>query len=98
MRTKVIDHRLVNHAQEVEIMRSPIVTKALLVSAAVALPLIASAASTFSSGPGAQTATATVNFEIFIPKTLYLRVGTGSIYPGSRTTNNTTDLSPSSPA
>jgi len=79
-------------------MRNPIVTKALLVSAAVALPLVASAASTFSSGPGAQTATATVNFEVYIPQTLYLRVGTGSAYPGSLATNNSTDLITFSPA
>jgi hypothetical protein len=89
---------LLNQAQEVEIMRNPIVTKALLVSAAVALPLVASAASTFSSGPGAQTATATVNFEVYIPQTLYLRVGTGSAYPGSLATNNSTDLITFSPA
>ncbi len=41
---------------------------------------------------------ATVNFEVFIPQTLYLRVGTGSIYPGSLTTVNTTDLITFSPA
>jgi len=79
-------------------MRSPIVTKALLISAAVALPLIASAASTYSSGTGALTATATVNFEVFIPQTLYLRVGTGSAYPGTLATDNVTDLITFSPA
>jgi hypothetical protein len=79
-------------------MRSPIVTKALLVSAAVALPLVASAASTYSSGTGALTATATVNFEVFIPQTLYLRVGTGSAYPGTLATDNVTDLITFSPA
>jgi hypothetical protein len=94
MRSKVNDHRLLNPAQEVEIMRSQIVTRALLVSAAVAvaLPLVASAASTYSSGAGALTATATVNFQVNIPQTLYLRVGTGSAYPGSLATNNSTDL------
>jgi|HubBroStandDraft_1064217.scaffolds.fasta_scaffold00023_93 hypothetical protein len=79
-------------------MRSPIVTKAVLVSAAVALPLIASAASTYSSGAGALTATATVNFQINIPQTLYLRVGSGSAYPGTLATVNTTDLLQFSPA
>ncbi len=80
-------------------MRSPIVTKALLVSAAVALPLVASAASTYSSGAaGPLTATATVNFQINIPQTLYLRVGSGSAYPGTLATVNTTDLIQFSPA
>jgi hypothetical protein len=79
-------------------MRSPIVSKALLISAAVALPLIASAASTYTSGTGALTATATVNFQINIPQTLYLRVGSGSVYPGTLATVNTTDLLQFSPA
>jgi hypothetical protein len=79
-------------------MRRPIVTKALLASAAVALPLVASAASTYTSGAGPLTATATVNFEVFIPQTLYLRVGTGSAYPGTLATNATTDLITFSPA
>jgi hypothetical protein len=79
-------------------MRSQIVSKALLISAAIALPLVASAASTYSSGAGALTATATVNFQVNIPQTLYLRVGTGSAYPGTLATNNSTDLITFSPA
>jgi hypothetical protein len=40
-----------------------------------------------------------VNFEVFIPQTLYLRVGTGSTYTtGALTTNATTDLISFSPA
>jgi len=72
--------------------------KTLLGTAALTLPLVASAASTFSSGNGAQTASATVNFQVFIPQTLYLRVGTGSIYPGSLANNATVDLITFSPA
>jgi hypothetical protein len=79
-------------------MRSQIVTRALLISAAVALPLVASAASTYSSGTGALTAAATVNFQINIPQTLYLRVGSGSAYPGTLATVNTTDLITFAPA
>ena len=73
-------------------MRSQIVSKALLISAAAALPLVASAGSTYSSGAGALTATATVNFQVNIPQTLYLRVGAGSAYPGTLATVNSTDL------
>ncbi len=71
--------------------------KGLLGTAALTLPLVASAASTFTSGTGAQSASATVNFEVFIPQTLYLRVGTGSPYPATLTTVNTTDLISFSP-
>jgi hypothetical protein len=81
-------------------MRSPIVSKALLVSAAVAvaLPLVASAASTYTSGAGPLTAAATVNFQVTIPKTLYLRVGMGSAYPGTLANSAIADLITFSPA
>lgn len=79
-------------------MPRPFVTKTLLASAAVALPLVASAASNYTSGTGALTATATVNFQINIPQTLYLRVGTGSAYPGTLANNATVDLIQFSPA
>jgi hypothetical protein len=79
-------------------MRRLVVPKAALAAAAIALPLVASAASTYSSGAGTLTATATVNFQINIPQTLYLRVGTGSAYPGTLATVNTTDLITFSPA
>jgi hypothetical protein len=39
-----------------------------------------------------------VNFQINIPQTLYLRVGSGSVYPGTLATVNTTDLLQFSPA
>jgi len=72
--------------------------KTLLGTAALTLPLVASAASTFTSGTGALSASTTVNFQVFIPKTLYLRVGNGSTYPGSLTTTGTADLITFSPA
>ena len=102
MRAKVTDQLSpkLTKLRKLEIMRSQIVSRALLVSAAVAvaLPLVASAASTYSSGTGPLTATATVNFQINIPQTLYLRVGTGSAYPGTLATVNTTDLITFTPA
>jgi hypothetical protein len=79
-------------------MKTSIALKTLLGTAALALPLIVSAASTYSTGTGALTATATLNFQINIPKTLYLRVGSGSAYPGSLATVATTDLITFSPA
>jgi hypothetical protein len=67
--------------------------KGLLATAAVAVPLVASAASTYTSGAGTLTAAATANFQVVIPHFLYLRVGTGSTYTtGALTTVNTTDL------
>ena len=67
--------------------------KAILGTAALSLPLVASAASTYTTGTGALTASATVNFTVVIPQVLYLRVGTGSAYTtGTYATNATTDL------
>ena len=80
-------------------MKTSIVLKGLLGTAALTLPLIASAASTFTSGAGTLNATATVNFTVVIPQFLYLRVGTGSAYAtGTLATQNTTDLITFSPA
>jgi len=74
-------------------MKSSIAMKSLLATAALALPLVASAASTYTTGAGTLTAAATVNFEVVIPQFLYLRVGTGSSYTtGALSTVNTTDL------
>jgi hypothetical protein len=74
-------------------MKSSIALKGVLATAALALPLVASAASTYTTGAGALTAAATVNFEVVIPHFLYLRVGTGSTYTtGALATVNTTDL------
>ncbi|HEY4968584.1 MAG TPA: hypothetical protein VII35_01685 [Steroidobacteraceae bacterium] len=80
-------------------MKTSIVLKSLLGTAALTLPLVASAASTFTSGAGTLTATATVNFTVVIPQFLYLRVGTGSAYAtGTLTTAGGTDLITFSPA
>jgi hypothetical protein len=80
-------------------MKTSIVFKSLLGTAALALPLIASAASTFTSGAGTLTATATVNFTVVIPQFLYLRVGAGSSYStGTLATVAGTDLITFTPA
>ncbi len=61
-------------------MKVPTALK-LLASAAIALvPLTASAESNFQTGAGPLTSTARVDFQVTIPKVLYLRVGTGSSY------------------
>jgi len=50
------------------------------VALAVALPLVANAESTFTTGAGTPiTAAARLDFQITIPKTLFLRVGTGTL-------------------
>ena len=58
-----------------------------LITAAVlaATPMLASAESIFQTGNGSLTATAHLDFQITIPKFLYLRVGTGTNFA-----NNTT--------
>lgn len=58
-------------------MNTSIAVKSLLGVAALALPLMASAESSVSAGAAV---TAHVDFQINIPKILYLRVGTGSSY------------------
>ena len=52
----------------------------LAVAAAVALSANASAESSFQTGAGALTATARIDFRITIPKILFLRVGTGTLF------------------
>lgn len=59
--------------------------KPLLVAVAMALPLAANAESDFTTGAGALTANARVDFTIVIPKILYLRVGTGTNYADNAT-------------
>ena len=57
-------------------------TKNLVLKAAIALtlaaPMLACAESQFSTGAGALTASAKVDFTITIPKVLFLQVGTGT--------------------
>ena len=56
----------------------PINFKPLVAALALALPVAANAESDFTTGAGALTANARVDFSIVIPKILYLRVGAGS--------------------
>jgi hypothetical protein len=60
-----------------------------LITAAVlaAVPTIASAESNFQTGAGSLTATARVDFQVTIPKFLYLRVGTGTDFANNPTVN-----------
>ena len=48
------------------------------IALAVAAPMLASAESNFSTGAGALTANGRVDFQITIPKVLFLQVGTGT--------------------
>jgi hypothetical protein len=80
-------------------MKVSIALKTLLGTAALTLPLMATAASTYSTGTATLTATAQVDFSVVVPKILYLRVGTGSAYTtGALSTVNTVDLITFSPA
>ncbi len=59
-------------------MRTSFFIKSVLAAAVVAAPMLATAESNFQTGAGALTATAHVDFQITIPKFLFLRVGTGT--------------------
>lgn len=68
-------------------MRLP--TKTLIAAALLAsAPMIANAESNFQTGTGSLTATARLDFQIVVPKFLYLRVGTGT----NLANNTTVDL------
>jgi len=71
-------------------MMKSIALKGLLCGAILAVPLMASAESNFQTGAATASpgATAHVDFQITIPKILYLRVGTGSSYTTGTYTNN----------
>jgi hypothetical protein len=58
---------------------------AALAAATVGVPMIATAESQFQTGAGALTATARLDFQITIPRVLFLQVGTGTALA-----NNTT--------
>jgi hypothetical protein len=60
-------------------MRTSLVIKGILVAAAAAAPMLCNAESNIQTTSG-QTATAHVDFQITVPKFLFLRVGTGSNY------------------
>ncbi len=79
-------------------MTTSMALRTLVGVAAMALPLIATAESNYQAGAGGLSATAHVDFTITIPRTLYLRVGTGSAYPGTLTSVTTVDLISFAPA
>lgn len=54
--------------------------KGLALAAAVAAPLAAQAESNFVTGGGVLNASASVDFRINIPNTLFLQVGTGTLF------------------
>ena len=66
-------------------------TNSLMIKTAVALalaaPMLANAESQFSTGAGAQTAVAHLDFQITIPKVLFLQVGTGVLNTTVATVN-----------
>lgn len=79
-------------------MRTSLVVRTAIAVACAALPLLGNAASTVSTGNGALTAAAQVQFQIVVPQVLYLRVGTGSLYTtGALTTDHTVDTISFSP-
>ncbi|HVN46732.1 MAG TPA: hypothetical protein VMT66_15995 [Steroidobacteraceae bacterium] len=60
-------------------MRIPFIVRGLLAAGAVAMPLIGNAESNYQTGAASpMTATAHVDFQITIPKFLFLRVGNGT--------------------
>jgi hypothetical protein len=74
-------------------MRTSLLVKSVLASAALAAPMLATAESNFQTGAAGLTATAHVDFQITIPKFLFLRVGTGTgTAAGGFATLNTIDL------
>lgn len=60
-------------------MRTSLAIKGILVAAAAAAPMLCNAESNIQTTSG-QTATAHVDFQITVPKFLFLRVGTGTSY------------------
>lgn len=79
-------------------MKVQTAVKALVGVAVTMLPFAASAESNFQTGAAALSATAKVDFQITIPKVLYLRVGSGSAYPTTLSSVGTVDLLSFNPA
>jgi len=78
-------------------MRISMFVKGILTAAVAAMPLLCAAESNVQTGAATASpgATAHVDFQVVIPKFLYLRVGTGSVYTGatpSYANNGTIDL------
>lgn len=61
--------------------------KTITLLLAIATPAAAIAESNFQTGAGALTATAKIDFQITIPKILFLQVGTGALYANNTTAN-----------
>ncbi len=61
--------------------------KATMAAVAIVLAAGAHAESNFKTNTGAQSATANVDFQITIPKILYLQVGTGTLYADNTSIN-----------
>ncbi|MBL8529805.1 MAG: hypothetical protein JNL68_19155 [Burkholderiales bacterium] len=61
--------------------------KTLTLLLALAAPAAAIAESTFQTGAGALNASAKVDFQITIPKILFLQVGAGALYANNTTVN-----------
>jgi hypothetical protein len=79
-------------------MRISVAIKGILVAAAAAAPMLCNAESSIQTTSG-QTATAHVDFQITIPKFIFLRIGTGNGTPaGGAATNGTIDLISWAPA
>ena len=73
-------------------MRTSLAIKGFLMAAAAAAPMLCNAESSTQATSG-QTAAAHVDFQITVPKFLFLRVGTGSNYAtGTYAANTTVDL------
>jgi hypothetical protein len=69
-------------------MKNAVLKGAVATALAMALPLVASAESQFTTGAGSPiTASARLDFEITIPKTLFLQVGTGTLNAANTTIN-----------
>lgn len=73
-------------------MKTPTLTKIALAVAALTIPALAAAESSFQSGAGALSASAKLNIQVTIPKILFLKVGTGT-FPNSDGTVDTVSIS-----
>lgn len=67
-------------------MNMRLIRKLTLATLLVA-PALASAESNFQTGAGALTATGRLDFQVTIPKTLYIRIGTGTALANNATIN-----------
>jgi hypothetical protein len=73
-------------------MKAPKLAKIALAVAALMVPALATAESSFQTGAGALSASAKLNIQVTIPKILFLKVGTGT-FPNSDGTVDTVSIS-----